>query len=275
MERGPLVKAAPSVEGHFEVNATYMASSRDQCKNTTPHLESFRLSKQRWLWISELLSDRELTASAKVVATGLAQFLNEKLGKAWPSHDRLAAACGMAKSTMRRAIAELVAAGYLLVQGRGGRKIENGRAVGITNEYRPALPAQEIAPQDRGNVASSDPGGCSPADNKPSMEPSKEDSPVVEEAPPLIPTDLNLFLADHQEKKIARIERSDDLIIAPPGMTTEHAISIFLARQIGAPVSSGRQLLVSLGRDIRYDLVIRSQARRLRAGELVKLAHSQ
>lgn len=251
-----------------------MACVREQIKTDQQDLASYRLAKNRWAWIAELLADRQLSSSAKVVATGLAQFINEKLGKAWPSHDRLAAACGLAVRTVRRAIADLVAAGYLLVSGRGGRKFENGRAVGITCEFRPMKPCLEGPPLERGNPDRKVEETRPTLADKPSMEPPKEDSLGVEEIPPLVPTNLNLFLQDGVRKNPGfTIDSPDQLMVAPFGMTMERAISIVIANQIGVHAHDGRVILASLGDEERYRIIIAAQAGRLRVGELVPIAH--
>jgi DNA-binding transcriptional MocR family regulator len=86
---------------------------------------------QKLDWIERVIRDNTVPPLARCVATliGL-HYLNRTSGDAWPSHDQLAAALGVSRSTVKRALNGLVDAGHL------HRDVAHGR--GHRNHYRPA-----------------------------------------------------------------------------------------------------------------------------------------
>lgn len=72
------------------------------------------MSFQAMTWAVE----QELPVKQKIVLLMLANRTNHDTGRCDPSHKRLAKECGMSISSVKRAIAELEAAGYLTVENR-------------------------------------------------------------------------------------------------------------------------------------------------------------
>ncbi|MGR3761097.1 helix-turn-helix domain-containing protein [Roseobacteraceae bacterium NS-SX3] len=75
----------------------------------------------RFEWLKAVLQSRELTSSAKAVASALAvQFANNETGELNPSQETLVEYLGMSLATIKRCIRQLVELGWLLrTEGRG------------------------------------------------------------------------------------------------------------------------------------------------------------
>ena len=75
----------------------------------------------RFEWLKAVLQVKELNSSSQVVAAALSvQFANDETGQINPAMKTLAEYLKMALSTVKRAIKELVAAGWLSrTEGRG------------------------------------------------------------------------------------------------------------------------------------------------------------
>lgn len=67
-------------------------------------------------WQLQLIIDVDLTANARLVGCLIAHDLNVERGAAWRSQDNMALALGVHKTTVRRGVAELAKAGYLVIQ---------------------------------------------------------------------------------------------------------------------------------------------------------------
>jgi len=75
---------------------------------------------EKFVWKQQII-ESTLGSNAKFVAVILVDFLNEDRGlKAWPSIDTLAKCTSLSPSTVRRALRELEASGFLCNERPGG-----------------------------------------------------------------------------------------------------------------------------------------------------------
>lgn len=109
------------------------------------------LDKQRHVWRRRVRCDRGLSSTAAIVLTHLeAEYVNRETGLAWPGSARLAEELGFCERTIRNALSEGEARGYISVSRQRGR--------GRTNVYAlvlEGLPAE--APKDRPRPSTSKP----------------------------------------------------------------------------------------------------------------------
>ena len=83
-------------------------------------------TRDRLQVLSAIVRDHRLKPFAVRVATLLiVDYLNRKTGDAWPSHETIAKAIGATKRGVKKALDELVAAGYVEVTVGGGRRLSN------------------------------------------------------------------------------------------------------------------------------------------------------
>ena len=77
---------------------------------------------QRLIWLKKVAADNgKLPSAAMPVAIWLTDFFNHSTGLAWPSHDRLAKALALSRSSIERAIRALRARGHLQVAPSRGK----------------------------------------------------------------------------------------------------------------------------------------------------------
>lgn len=82
------------------------------------------------------IAESELPSTARLVACMISLHMSERGDSCFPSFERLAAECGVHRSTVIRSIKELEEAGFLIVH-----RAENpGRGKAYTNRYESALP---------------------------------------------------------------------------------------------------------------------------------------
>nr|WP_319247230.1 helix-turn-helix domain-containing protein [uncultured Celeribacter sp.] len=71
-------------------------------------------------WLSRLVQDQELSPRAVQVAAYIVlEHYNHRLGKAWPSFERISKALGITKKTVQRAISELKDKWFEITHGNG------------------------------------------------------------------------------------------------------------------------------------------------------------
>jgi hypothetical protein len=124
-----------------------------------------------------IIGDRRLSSTAKIVgATLLLKFRNKETGRCNPSYRTVADVIGMSRDTAMDAIKELVAAGYLVVQGTRGGSTCN------TNQYEFRLPTNGNATtggefatsgSDADGSGAEATKGMESAPHEPSIEPSR------------------------------------------------------------------------------------------------------
>ena len=78
--------------------------------------------------LDQAMLDGKLTPAARVVFYDITQHINRVSGSAWPSQVRLAGRLGLDLATVKRAISQLRAAGYIEIEKTGRH-----------NTYRPVL----------------------------------------------------------------------------------------------------------------------------------------
>src|SRR5262245_44786953 len=78
-----------SISNSVQTRKQYFHSSNSNVEDFRAH----KVARQRWEWLKAVLASPKLKPCAKVVATVLCQRINEKTGKAWPSHKKLAEDC--------------------------------------------------------------------------------------------------------------------------------------------------------------------------------------
>lgn len=77
-------------------------------------------AQERALWIKRARRDSRLTMAARLVAAALGDFVNLASGRAWPSQETLAAAAGVSRPTVKRALRALRELRYIAAApGRG------------------------------------------------------------------------------------------------------------------------------------------------------------
>lgn len=142
-------------------------------------------------WRSAIAApDSGLKPTQRHVALTLALHMNEKGGSAFPGARRLSDETGLAQGTVRRVLSELVEAGWLDLQERGGRRGESRKA----NHYvartpHPRLPVTEDDPSP--SVRGRPPAPPTQDDPSPtttrhpaSHDPSSSDAPPLTEDDP-------------------------------------------------------------------------------------------
>ncbi len=86
-------------------------------------------TKTKFVWIDQVMRDKLLLSSAKVVVYVISQHINIESGEAFPSTETIAEWGGLAPSCVRKALKALADSGHLEVQwGKRGR--------GHPNRYR-------------------------------------------------------------------------------------------------------------------------------------------
>lgn len=94
--------------------------------------------RDKLAWQLRALCDPNLSTAAKACAGLMMHDLNVSQGGAWRGQESMADKIGVCARQVRRALAELKAAGYL--------QIEVGKGRGRTNVYRAILPDQDGEP---------------------------------------------------------------------------------------------------------------------------------
>lgn len=99
-------------------------------------LDHDRFHTEKLAWQHQVMSDARLGAFAKLLGAFVMHYLDDKKGGSWASQPFLAERLGVDVRTIRRATAELVSSGHLVVEVSRGR--------GKANFYRALLkePAQ-------------------------------------------------------------------------------------------------------------------------------------
>lgn len=90
--------------------------------------QGFPSPLDRLRWVATVARDPSLPSAATRVAALIAQFMNSKTGRAFPSQRTLADSLGLGVEAVRRAIVAMVGAGHLIVQP--------GRGCGHSSTYR-------------------------------------------------------------------------------------------------------------------------------------------
>lgn len=71
-------------------------------------------------WLSQLVQDQDLSPRAVQIAAYIVlEHYNHKVGKAWPSFNRISKALGVTKKTVQRAISELNGKWFEITRGNG------------------------------------------------------------------------------------------------------------------------------------------------------------
>lgn len=104
--------------------------------------------KLRMQWTDLLMLDAAISPSARQVGGVIGYFLNKHRGDTYVTQDTIAGITGLSGRSVKRATAELEAAGYLLI-GRQNRGVRgDGTAVaggaGGANVYAPALDGVQV-----------------------------------------------------------------------------------------------------------------------------------
>lgn len=114
--------------GAREVQAPH--DDLDEIKTRKQH------TRELFLWLDQVVLDRDLPPSAFKVAYVIAQHVNRQSGEAFPSSDRIAARMAMSQATVIAMVRQLQIKGHLAVDpGRAGR--------GHSNHYRMILKPQQ------------------------------------------------------------------------------------------------------------------------------------
>jgi hypothetical protein len=101
--------------------------------------ETREFLRYRDTWMQQVICDRGANASHCVgVMVGL-QYLNRSTYLAWPGVKRIAADLGLSERQVKRAFAQLVKRGHLVVATRGGGRLEGGRGKGRANVFKPVV----------------------------------------------------------------------------------------------------------------------------------------
>lgn len=133
------------------MNEPHFAPFGAEVNENVQDLEARRWARRRHDWLDQVFA-AHVSDSAKVVARVISGFVNERYGKAWPSAATIGAKCGKAERTVRRLIAELRTAGFILTKlTRFGGSLEYRLAVPAGQEW-PPRPAADGRP-DRPDVA--------------------------------------------------------------------------------------------------------------------------
>jgi hypothetical protein len=94
-------------------------------------------------WLDGVAAHTDVPSSAFRIAYVIAQHLNKNTGEAFPSTETIASESGLAPSTVRALINELIETGHLAVEfGSRGR--------GHPNRYRPITKERTVAVLDAG-----------------------------------------------------------------------------------------------------------------------------
>lgn len=119
-------------------------------QQTGSNVVAFRAPKERplrWRWQAEVLASPDLNATAKLVAVVLGDYFNAEQGdRAWPSQETIAGKIAVTTRTVRTALSDLVAAGYLENERPGGglTRGESGILRGRTGMFRPSIPGRVL-----------------------------------------------------------------------------------------------------------------------------------
>ena len=94
--------------------------ARAEIPNESPPLSQerkgvFEADRERWL--REILADRDLLLSTKVILFALSLYLNRETRTCWPSYGRLAKDTGLSPATALRAVRLAERRGYLRISG--------------------------------------------------------------------------------------------------------------------------------------------------------------
>jgi hypothetical protein len=116
-----------------------------------PHddLDEIKTRKQHtrelFLWLDQVVLDRDLPPSAFKVAYAIGQHVNRQSGEAFPSSDRIAARISMSQATVIAMVRQLQIKGHLAVDpGRAGRGHSNHYRMILKPQYPEVLEAPKI-----------------------------------------------------------------------------------------------------------------------------------
>lgn len=116
----------------------------------------------RWGWMESVRRDGTLSMTARVVADSLAlDFVNVRTMRCDPSHRELAELLGCSQDTIKRAIRELVAAGWITRQGGIGRSVKSSYGF-LTKAQVISIKGGRYAPPKRGQKCPDKGAGAPP-----------------------------------------------------------------------------------------------------------------
>jgi hypothetical protein len=116
-----------------------------------PRAEDFERDRERWQ--RQVLADKTLRPSSKVVAIAISWHLNRETCNAWPGIRKLMKLTGLARRTVDNALLVLEAAAHVVID----KDYDDYRFYNPANRYLPVLhpePASEGAAQKEATVAS-------------------------------------------------------------------------------------------------------------------------
>jgi DNA-binding transcriptional MocR family regulator len=116
-----------------------------------------------WRLIRPIWRLENVTASQRLVLLALASFADERGENAYPSQATLSRMCCCSRSTVKRALVELIARGLIAPHGKG-RKGTIRYTIAVTHDVAHPGPVTRPTP------------GHNPINNNPSNNPSEKDN---------------------------------------------------------------------------------------------------
>jgi hypothetical protein len=154
--------------------------------------ESYQL---RWMWF-RFVAAHKIGAGAKLIAWALADHINRESGKAWPSHDTIAAKTGVSSRQVRNGLRFLNEAAQLIAIERRGGGISR-TCVYALRQLDEAKAHEDKRSTKPGNQLPSEPGNNRSNPEIPSIEPGNLRSTEV----PRISYNLKTDLTTEPNKK--------------------------------------------------------------------------
>jgi hypothetical protein len=103
-------------------------TARKSKKPPHPHYEL------RWEWARFIMTLNGISAAEKVMAQGIAWFINYETGTAWPSQKNVGRRCGVGERQARSTLTAMEEHGLIKDLRPGGGRTSSG--VGVTGEYQ-------------------------------------------------------------------------------------------------------------------------------------------
>lgn len=119
-------------------------------RHEDPAQELANSLSDKWLWLRAVVRHSDRTLSQIAVAAAFAQHFNVERGAAWPAERTISEWTRLDRRNVQRAIADLVAGGFLAVLERGGPRRSTRYALVMDAIQRPQRTPKSVHSGRRG-----------------------------------------------------------------------------------------------------------------------------